>query len=57
MMPYISFRQSQGTNILMEDVQSLYDQYTYGRMNPEAIRMFLDQAYHTWSIPRLYMCY
>jgi len=55
MMPYISFRQGHGISILMENVQSLYDQYTYGRLDPEAIRIFLDQAYHTWSIPPLYV--
>jgi hypothetical protein len=53
--PFIAFRQSQGLSILTEDVQALYDQYSAGQMNPQAIRSFLDYAYHHWAIPPIYV--
>jgi hypothetical protein len=53
--PFISFRQSPGLSILMEDVQAIYDQYSDGRMDPEAIRSFLDNAYHGWPTAPIYV--
>jgi len=41
----------------MEDVQSLYDQYTYGRLDPEAIRIFLDSGLSHLEHSACYMCY
>ena len=53
--PFITFRQSQGLSVLMEDVQAIYDQYSAGRMDPDAIRSFLDNAYHNWPTPPVYV--
>ncbi len=33
------------------DVQQIYDEFSYGRRDPEAIRSFLSYAYHTWKGP------
>ena len=31
------------------DVQDIYDEFSYGRRDPEAIRSFLSYAYHHWN--------
>ncbi len=31
------------------DVQDIYDEFSYGRRDPEAIRDFLSYAYHNWN--------
>jgi hypothetical protein len=51
LLPFVSFRQNQGLSVVMEDVQAIYDQYSAGRMDPEAIRSFLTNAYHNWPTP------
>ena len=33
------------------DVQDIYDEYTYGNFNPEAIRLFLQSTYKYWQDP------
>ncbi len=31
------------------DVQDIYDEFSFGRRDPEAIRSFLSYAYHCWN--------
>jgi hypothetical protein len=39
------------------DVDDIYDQFSYGFFNPEAIRDFLKSAYNNWQSPKLkYVC-
>jgi hypothetical protein len=42
---YAAYRNSQGRNVLVVDIEQLYDQYAYGiNKNPLAIRHFIDVA-------------
>lgn len=49
--PLGAYRQSQGMRVLIIDVQDLYDEFSYGEATPEAIRDFLDYAFHNWQAP------
>lgn len=47
---YRAYRQSQGLDVLLVDVEQLYHQYAYGiPKNPLAIRNFIDQIHQNWS--------
>ncbi len=50
-LPLAQYRQSQGLHVLIIDVQDLYDEFSDGEVTPEAIRAFLDYAYHHWQSP------
>jgi len=45
------YRQSQGLRVALVDVQDLYDEFSYGIFDPEAIRAFLAWAYNNWQPP------
>ncbi len=47
--PLIALRQSQGYTPAIVDVQDLYDLWSFGQVDPEAIRSFLRYASATWS--------
>ena len=50
--PLLTYRAtSQGGNfrVVKVDVQDIYDEFNYGRRDPEAIRSFLSYAYHNWN--------
>ena len=47
--PLLAHRQAEGLRVAKVDVQDIYDEFAYGRMNPEAIRAFLAYAYHNWK--------
>lgn len=53
MQPLVTFRQRQGMQVRLVDVQQVYDQFAYGRASVEAIREFLAYAYAHWQSPRL----
>lgn len=38
-----------GFRVAKVDVQDIYDEFSYGRRDPEAIRAFLSYAYHYWN--------
>ncbi|MBS3945530.1 MAG: hypothetical protein KGZ42_08525 [Melioribacter sp.] len=39
------------------DVDDIYDEFSYGFFNPEAIRSFLKSAYYNWQTPSIkYVC-
>ena len=38
-----------GFRVAKVDVQDIYDEFSFGRVDPEAIRTFLAYAYHNWN--------
>ena len=53
--PLINLRQVQGKNVAVFDVHTIYDNYNAGKQQPEAIHAFLENAYHNWALPPLYV--
>jgi hypothetical protein len=49
--PLLAHRAAEGLRIAKVDVQDIYDEWSYGRRDPEAIRSFLSYAYHHWNTP------
>lgn len=49
--PLADYRAQQGLRTKVVDVQNIYDEFNHGILNPEAIREFLDYAYHNWQPP------
>ncbi|MBI3960162.1 MAG: hypothetical protein HY328_15215, partial [Chloroflexi bacterium] len=47
--PLLAHRQSEGLRVAKVDVQDIYDEFNDGRLDPEAIRVFLAYAYHNWN--------
>lgn len=50
--PLAEFHQSRGMKVALVDVDELYDQFNGGIPHPQAIRKFVDVAWHTWPKPR-----
>ncbi|WP_423226065.1 C25 family cysteine peptidase [Candidatus Amarolinea aalborgensis] len=49
--PLAQFRTSQGMVVKVIDVAWLYDQFNAGVLDPQAIKNFIDYAYHQWGGP------
>lgn len=49
--PLAQFRTSQGMVVKVVDVDWLYDQFNAGILDPQAIKNFIDYAYHQWAGP------
>ena len=49
--PLADFRSEQGLRTKVVDVQNIYDEFNYGILHPNAIREFLNYAYHNWQPP------
>ena len=47
--PLLDHRAAEGLRIAKVDVQDIYDEFSAGRRDPEAIRSFLSYAYHCWN--------
>ncbi|MFZ2360273.1 MAG: C25 family cysteine peptidase [Anaerolineae bacterium] len=47
--PLLDYRAAEGFNVALIDVQDIYDEWSYGRIDPHAIRSFLSYAYHNWA--------
>lgn len=45
----LTHRQSEGFQTIKVDVQDIYDEWSFGRVDPEAIRDFLSYAYYNWN--------
>ena len=45
------FRETQGLRTLVVDVQSVYDEFSFGIYDPRAIKKFLAYAYANWDSP------
>ena len=46
--PLLDHRRAEGMHVVKVDVQDIYDEFSFGRVDPEAIRSFLAYAYHHW---------
>jgi hypothetical protein len=46
-----SHRRSHGLSVATIDVQDIYDEFSGGRLDPMAIRAFINHAYHYWQEP------
>lgn len=47
--PLLDHRAAEGLRVAKVDVQDIYDEFSAGRVDPEAIRSFLAYAYHHWN--------
>jgi hypothetical protein len=45
----IALRQSQGLKVVVENLQAIYDQFSAGRMDPQAIYAYLKSTYQNWN--------
>ncbi len=46
--PLLDHRQAEGLTVAKVNIQDIYDEFSYGRVDPEAIRAFLTYAYQNW---------
>lgn len=46
---WANYRQAQGMNAKVVDIQDIYDEYTYGAQNTDGIRNFLQKAKNDWQ--------
>jgi hypothetical protein len=53
--PLVAMHQSNGLDVVVEDVQAIYDTYGGGRPLPSAIKDYLEDAYFNWNTPPLYV--
>ena len=51
--PLLELRRGQGLRVKAVAVEDIYDQFGSGEARPEAIREFLEYAYHFWREPRV----
>jgi hypothetical protein len=51
MLTLADHRAGQGLRTMVVDVQDVYDEFSYGVFEPEAIRDFLAYAYSSWTAP------
>lgn len=49
--PLVQHRASQGLRVVTVNIQAIYDTYGEGRMDPAAIKNFLQHAFNTWTPP------
>ncbi len=49
--PWVEWRASQGHQVALVALQDVYDEFSYGQVDPEAIRRFLRHAYASWPDP------
>jgi hypothetical protein len=49
--PLADYRASQGYRVQVVDIQDVYDEFSYGLVDPEAVRSFLSYAYANWVVP------
>jgi len=50
--PLVGLRTWEGLRSMLVDVTDVYDEFNHGLVHPDAIRDFLDYAYHNWQSPR-----
>ena len=54
-LPLAQWRQDNGLEVKVVDIQDIYDEFNFGIFNPEAIKTFLGYAYNYWLIPPHYI--
>ncbi len=47
--PLLDHRAAEGMRVAKVNLQDVYDEFSYGRLDPEAIRSFLSNAYFNWN--------
>jgi hypothetical protein len=47
--PLLAHRAAEGLRVAKVDVQDIYDEFSGGRLEPQAVRDFLTYVYHTWN--------
>ncbi len=47
--PLVEYRRKGGLDVLVVDVEDIYDEFSNGVFNPMAIKSFLRYAYHYWD--------
>ena len=47
--PLVEYRERQGLDVLVVDIEDVYDEFSNGVFNPMAIKSFLRYAYHYWD--------
>jgi hypothetical protein len=47
--PLLDHRAAEGLRVAKVDIQDVYDEFSGGRVDPEALRTFLAYAYETWN--------
>jgi hypothetical protein len=52
-LPLANHRAAQGPRTMIIDVQDIYDEFSYGIFDPQAIHDFLAYAYEYWTEPSL----
>jgi hypothetical protein len=45
------YRANKGMRVVVADVEEIYDEFSFGNFNPEAIRLFLTYARNNWAKP------
>ncbi len=53
--PLVDLRVAQGLQAMMVDVQDVYDEFSHGLLDPEAIRDLLAYALASWQLPPTYV--
>jgi hypothetical protein len=53
--PLVAQRQSQGFNVMVANVEDIYDEFSYGLHAPQAIKDFLSLTRTTWSHAPAYL--
>ncbi|MGD8625021.1 MAG: C25 family cysteine peptidase, partial [Anaerolineae bacterium] len=49
--PLVDYRSAGGLDVFVADLEDVYDEFSFGVLDPEAIRDFLSYAYHAWTPP------
>jgi hypothetical protein len=49
--PLAAHRAAQGLRVATIDIEAIYDTYGTGRLDPMAIKTFLEHAYTAWTLP------
>ncbi len=55
LQPLLDRREAEGLTTFAAPLGAIYDTYGDGRPSPEAIRAFVDHAYHDWAAPPDYL--
>jgi hypothetical protein len=51
----VAHRRAQGLEVVVADVQDVYDEFGGGLLDPEAIRAFVSHALSRWALPPTYV--
>jgi len=49
------FRKQQGLDVIVVDIEDVYDEFSYGVFDPKAIKRFLRYAYSSWDKSPVYV--